>query len=366
MRILITNSDLTERAGTQLFVRDLALKLLAWGHEPIVHSPTLGDVAGELRERTIPVTSDLRTITIPPDVIIGNYHLETMTALQQFRHAPAIFVCHAWQAIPPKFPRIRRYIAVDETCRSHLTYQHGIEPDAIELILNSIDLERFSARTSLPQKPRRAAIFGNEFVDDGTVRAIRTACGEAGIEVDTIGSGLRKNQPDPETFLPRYDLVFARARCAIEAMATGAAVIVTGPGHMGTMVTAADFDRYRALNFGRRSMLTPVGVGAFRREIARYDAADAAEVCRRIRATASLDLAVAQILRVAEDVIEQQKTSNDVDAEYAAMANYLRDLEGQFRRASMFWRLRNRVSRWPLIGRLTAKLGARLVRALER
>jgi hypothetical protein len=365
LRILITNSDLTQRAGTQLFVRDLALKLLAWGHEPIVHSPILGDVAGELRARTVPVTSDLRTMTVAPDVIIGNYHLETMTALQQFRHAPAIFVCHAWQAMPPKFPRIRRYVAVDETCKSHLTFQHGIDPRDIEVILNTIDLERFTAREALPAKPRRAAIFGNEFVEGETVRAIRTACAEAGIEVDLIGSGAGRNQPDPEAFLPRYDLVFARARCAIEAMATGAAVILTGPEHMGTIVTAADFDRYRPLNFGRRAMLTPVRVDAVRREIARYDAGEAAEVCRRIRATASLDLAVAQILRVAEEVIEQQTAQEDVDAEYAAMANYLRDLEGPFRRASTFSRLRTRVSRWPVIGRLTAKLGSRLVRALE-
>jgi Glycosyltransferase Family 4 len=364
LRILITNSDLTQRAGTQLFVRDLALKLLQWGHEPVVHSPTLGDVADELRARTIPVTSDLRTITVAPEVIIGNYHLETMTALQQFRGAPAIFVCHAWQAMPPKFPRIRRYVAVDETCRSHLVYQHGIDPGDIELIFNAIDLERFSARASLPAKPRRAAIFGNEFVEGDTVRAIRGACAEAGIDVSLIGSGLGRNQAEPESFLARYDLVFARARCAIEAMATGAAVILAGPHHMGTMVTTADFDRYRPLNFGRRAMLTPVTIDAVRREIARYDAAEAAEVCRRIRAAASLDLAVAQIMRVAEEVIAD--VAVDVDAEYAAMANYLRDLEGQFRRASAFSRLRNRVDRWPLIGKLTARLGARLVRALGR
>jgi glycosyltransferase involved in cell wall biosynthesis len=364
LRILITNYDLNLRGGTQLFVRDVAKKLLEWGHEPIVHSPTLGSVAGDLRGWTIPVTSDLRTITVAPDIIIGNYHLGTMAALHQFRESPAIFFCHGWNgrlAMPAKFPRIRRYVAVDETSRARLVYEHGIDSHLVEMILNSVDMDRFPARDSLPPRPRRAVLFGNEFEENDHLRAIRAACEEQGIKTDVMGSSLGKTEAEPEKLLGQYDLVFARARCALEAMATGAAVILAATSRMGRMVTTADIDRYRPLNFGYRTLTTPIDVDSVRREIARYDPADAAEVSRRIRQLASLDLATAEILRVAEEVVEEQQgTELDVEKEYLATAAYLGDLDGDY--MPPVHRLRARLARWPIIGPLALRLAYRLVR----
>lgn len=366
MRILIANYDLTRRGGTQLFVSDLARKLVELRHEPVVYSPALGVIAKELRAWTVPVTSDLRTITVAPDVIVGNYHLGTMTALQQFADVPAIVVCHG-EGLAPKFPRIRRYVAVDRTCRDYLTSELGIDPNTIELILSSVDLARFPKRPSLPARPARAALFGNQFEDNQQLRAVRAACLEEGIATDVIGSGAGEVAAEPERLLRQYDLVFARARCALEAMATGAAVILTGPTRMGEMVTAANLDDHRPLNFGRRSLTTPIDVQSVRREIARYDAADAGEVCRRVRASASLDMAVAQIVRLAGEVIEEQRESErDISAEYAATASYLRDLEGAFSGATRLQRLRSHVLQWPLVGRVIARVATTVWRYAER
>src|SRR5205809_375952 len=49
LRILITNNSLAMRAGSELYVRDLATALLARGLTPIAYSTELGDVARELR-----------------------------------------------------------------------------------------------------------------------------------------------------------------------------------------------------------------------------------------------------------------------------------------------------------------------------
>ena len=366
MRILLSNQDLSRHGGTQLFTADLARKLLEWGHEPVVHSPWLGAVATELRGRTIAVTSDLRTITQPPDVIIGNYHLGTMTALLQFPGVPAIFICHGVEAIVPRAPRIRRYVAVDEPCRSHLMYECGVGAAQIEVILNAVDLARFPAREALPPRPRRALLFGNQFEGDGAWRAIETACRAQGIETDVAGLGTGKTDPQPEKSLLQYDLVFARARSALEAMATGAAVILAGPTRMGTMVTAADADRYRTLNFGRRLLTSPVTADAVARELARYDPDDALAVMRSIRATASLDLMAAQLVRLIEEVLDEAApldVSADMAADYAAAAAYLRTLETDESRID---RLRRRIGTWPFIGPIAVKLARRIMRALER
>ncbi len=88
LRILITCQALHGRAGTELYVRDVALALLRMGHTPIVHASQLGDVAAEIRNLTIPVVDRLEAIAIVPDLILGQHHLPTMMALLQFAGVP--------------------------------------------------------------------------------------------------------------------------------------------------------------------------------------------------------------------------------------------------------------------------------------
>ncbi len=49
MRILLTNNSLGGRAGTELYVRDIAIELMRRGHRPVAYSTKLGTVAEELR-----------------------------------------------------------------------------------------------------------------------------------------------------------------------------------------------------------------------------------------------------------------------------------------------------------------------------
>jgi hypothetical protein len=62
MHALIPNNPLGMRAGSELYVRDLAIALLARGHSPVAYSTDLGEVAQDLRAASIPVTDDLRTL----------------------------------------------------------------------------------------------------------------------------------------------------------------------------------------------------------------------------------------------------------------------------------------------------------------
>src|SRR5215213_7481816 len=78
LRVLLTSFNLAFRGGSALYVRDIALALLRRGHSPVVYSPELGEVAAEMRALTIPVVSDLNDLAVPPDVIHGQQHLETM------------------------------------------------------------------------------------------------------------------------------------------------------------------------------------------------------------------------------------------------------------------------------------------------
>lgn len=338
MRILLTNNTLSARAGTELYTYDLARALLRRGHHPIVFSTRLGVVAQDLRAATIPVVDDLAAIGEPPDVIHGHHHLETMTALLHFPGVPGIYFCHGWlpwEETPIRFPRILRYVAVDDTCRDRLVLEGGIPPERVEVILNAVDLDRFRARSSVPERPRRALIFANEASEATQVPLIRRVCAARGITLDVVGLASGNLTPRPEHVLYAYDLVFARARAALEAMAVGAAVVLCATDRLGCLVTSADFDRLRRLNFGIRAMDRSLEEGALAAEIDRYDAVDAGRVARRVRAEAALEPTVDRLLELYTQVLSEAVPEARLAEEERAAAAYLRWLGPEIKTADL-------------------------------
>lgn len=364
MRVLLTNHDLATRGGTQLYVRDLATELLRRGHTPIIYSLTHGDVARELRSRTIPVVGDLDGVP-PPDLIHGQEHLGTMTALLRYPRVPAVFFCHSffgWGSAPPRFPRIVRYVAVDEACRDRLVLEHGIPAERARTILNYVDLERFRARGPLPAAPRRAVLFSNYVMKPSQAEVLRGVCAEAGLSLDVIGEAGARAAASPEDLLGGYDLVFAKGRSALEALAVGAAVVVCGVERMGPLVTAAEFERLRGLNFGVRTLQEPLSAEALRRELRRYDASDAAEVSRRTRLTAGAAAAFDETIELYEEVIaEHAATPCDADEEARAAAAYLRRLQVELdTHTAASIRLQKRLLKVPVVGRPIHRLVRRI------
>src|SRR2546421_10269031 len=179
LKFLITNWILAQRAGTELYVHDLALGLLRRGHTPIVYSTDLGAVANVIRKYTIPVLDDLAAVSATPYVIHGHHYHETMTALLRFPGVPAIYVCHDWHSWfdkPPKFPRILRYGAVDQTCYDKLIYETAIPEERVRLVPNFVDLKRFKLRASLSARPQRVLILCNYTQEFPHLAAVREAC----------------------------------------------------------------------------------------------------------------------------------------------------------------------------------------------
>ncbi|HEY9784858.1 MAG TPA: glycosyltransferase, partial [Candidatus Obscuribacterales bacterium] len=239
MRILITNHTLSQLAGTELYVRDVAVALKARGVEVSAFSPELGPVATTLSEHGVFVTDDLAKITEAPDLIHGHHHMETAMAMMHFPQIPAIFVCHGWlpwEEAPLKHPRILQYVAVDLPSRDRLVKENGIPEQNVELILNWADLDRFALRkTPLPAKPAKALVFSNTLTveDCGPLFA---ACKARGIELHYAGRKFDRMIAKPEDILPEYDVVFAIARSAIEALAVGCAVVLLDAQGVGPMV----------------------------------------------------------------------------------------------------------------------------------
>lgn len=330
LTILLTNRVLSGRSGTELYMRDVALGLRRRGHDPMVYSPELGPIADELSAAGLPVVDDCNRLPQTPALIHGHHHVGTMTALLAFPRARGIFVSHdavAWHDEPPRFPRLLAYVAVDELNRARVARATGLPPGSITLIRNGIDLKRFTPRPPLPLRPRRALFFSN-YADEregGALPAIREACRRAGLDLVIWGRAIGNSVERPEARIGEFDLVFGKARCALEAMAVGAAVVLCDFAGSGPLVTAAEYAVLRAQNFGRAVLQPPFSAERLLAEIARYDAADAAQVSALCREDAGLEGMLDRLVSLYESVL-QTPLADDADmlaAELRAAADYL-------------------------------------------
>lgn len=345
MRVLLTNNTLSGRAGSELYVRDVALALLQLGHQPVAYSTRLGAVAEELRAATVPVIDDLAQLAVAPDVIHGHHHLDAMTAMLRFPGVPAVYFCHGWvpwEEMAPRFPTIQRYVAVDDLCQERLQCVHGIAPEKIRVIRNFVDLERFRLRDELPAVPRRALVFSNYVNEQGGLGLLREACASRSITLDAIGLSTGHSEPQPEHVLGEYDIVFAKGRCALEALALGNAVVACDAAGLAGMVTSSNYEELRNLNFGVRSLRWPITVENVVRELDNYDPHASRAVSLRVRAEAGLGPAIEQILAVYQEALADHRgTRVEPEIFLRSASDYLRQVadftKGRYTAESERW-----------------------------
>jgi len=334
--VLLINTYIVNRTGSELYIRDVAHALLKRGHTPIVYSPRLGELADEIRRLGIPVTDDLDTLAIAPDIIHGQHHIETMTALARFPHTPAVYFYHGWQPwveTPPHHPRILHYVGVTERARARLTYEYAIPSEQISLIYNFADLERFVPRAPLPSRPKRALLLSNHAQTANPhdfSHVIREACEAEQIALDVVGLTNGNPTAAPETLLMNYDLVFGRGRVVLEAAAVGNAVICCDVEGAGPMVSMENMDTLRRHNFGMFILDKPITRAGIAQQITCYDSDDAARVSAKIREVANMETAVDQIVAIYERVFTRAsaRPSPDFADEQRALYRYFYWMSG--------------------------------------
>ena len=312
MRVLLTNCALAQRTGTELFVAELALQLLRRGHQPMVFAPRLGPLAEALLGRTVPVVPTLSGLTATPDVIHGQHFFETAAALVRFPEVGALYVCHDWSAWfdePPKADQIRRFAGISEHAVERLVTRSGAPAPMVRRLSNWVDIHRFKPSRVPAARPVRALALSNYMSEENVLPQIRMACEQLDIELVTAGAWMGGMIDDPSEVLGGFDLVFARGRTALEAMASGAAVIQVDKWGLAGLVSPASFATQSRANFGLRAESRQVTVEALIDEIRRYDAAAVEAVTELVRAQHGLEPAVDRVVELYEEVLESVSSS---------------------------------------------------------
>jgi hypothetical protein len=330
MRVLITNCAMRSRSGTEVVTLELALGLLRRGHEVAVLTALIGPTAALLRREGIVVADRTEELRFTPDIIHGHHNHVLAAALAAFPEVPALFVSHGsthWFDGPIRLPRVRRFCAVHTASRERLASGLGCAVACIDLLLNAVDLDQYLPRPPLPIKPRRALLMAK---NTEHIAAVRTATADAGLMLDAIGPAVGNVVDDLPNRLAQYDVVFATARMAIEALAVGCAVVVVDGRGLAGLATAASIDAWRRDNFGLRLLTRAPAPDAIRAELLRYDADDAARASNRIRETASLSRYLDDVEDMYRAILAEPHAAadhaSDLRALGAFMAEWLRRL----------------------------------------
>ena len=305
MRILLVNTQLVSRSGTEVVCCETARGLRRRGHDVAIYIRHGGPPAEELRAEGFHVTNDLSSITQAPDVIQANQTFPLVEAIGRFPATPAISICHdatVWFNEPLDLPTIRRHVAVDFACRDRIASAMPNLEGQIEILHNAVDLDSFQPRAPLPRRPARALVLakGPSFLD-----SVRDACAQRGLELSIVGPGIGNEVDDLPSYFRRHDLVFASARSALEAMATGCAVIVLDGRGFAGLVTHDVVSTWRQNNFGLRLLKRPVSTELILDAIDHYDAAETQRVCNFIRANSSLDQYLDRLEAMYREVIAE-------------------------------------------------------------
>ena len=301
LRILITQRELKNYGGSELYAIECARALKARGAEVAVYCPSPGPLTSILSPSGIPVCDRPEAVPFEPQIIHGQHHLPTMAALAQFPDCPAIYVWHGtrpWVETPHLHPRIRYLLVTSQRMLPRIAVETGMPQARIEVLPNFVDMERFS-RVKPPEfPPKRALLYGQSGFGAGELRAVEAACEAHGMSLEKIGYAYGNPRPRPEYFLPQYDVVFAIGRSALEAMAAGAAVIPIVPQLAGVLVTPERFESLAASNFSPRyfksaEVFEPDWLG---RQLAEMTPDGVAEVTAKVRADHGLEGAMDRLL----------------------------------------------------------------------
>lgn len=262
LKVLITNNTLEGPAGTELYVLTVARFLLENGHYPIAYSTRHGFVANKLRSLGIPTLDDLRELTITPDIIHGHHHLDMACATTRFPRTPVISFCHG--AVPweestfPPISRIYKYVTVSQSPVKRIVTE-SVPSDRSFYLPNFVDSDEFTTNFSTRDQRRgqtlKALVYGN--YPHKALPQIEAACRKLALQLDHAGGAFGKAVSDPGLLLPKYDVIFASGKGAMDSLYCGAEVILSGPHGIGQHITSGNFSSLYSRNFGLATCCAP-------------------------------------------------------------------------------------------------------------
>ncbi|WGW02632.1 glycosyltransferase family 4 protein [Tropicibacter oceani] len=325
---MITQRALQSYSGTEMYTAEIARALKARGHEVAVFCPLPGKIGNLITPSGITVNERLEDVPFRPEVIHGHHHLPLMAALAHFSRTPAVHLWHGarpWVEQVPRHPRIARHIVTSERMAPRIQAEFGVPANLVRTVPNFVDTGRYSHVRDPSARPLRAVLFGQGGFFPAELSVLEKACADNGLTLDKVGYAYGNPRPRPEYFLPDYDIAFAIGRSALEALASGCAVIPIVPQLAGHRITAETLREWSACNFSPRYYTSADRFDSawLARQLADWDPDDVAQVTAEVRRVYTLERGIDQLEALYDEAIALPGSGIDAVSGYASYLGWM-------------------------------------------
>lgn len=274
MRILLATQSLAGLGGSETYVVTAADHLQRLGHDVWLHALDHGRGSDHARSLGLRVVAGDHELPPQLDALIVQDSVIAPLLALEYPRTPQVFVAHSDifdLQLPLQLPGmtaavVTLYDRVDRRIRALATGHRIVR------LSQPIDVERFKPRSVLPPRARTALTFGN-YVHGTRLGLLERACARSGIELRHVGGYGPRLTSDPAGALNEVDVVFGKARAALEAMACGRAVYVYDHNGAEGWVTDANRALLAADNLGGQSQPIELDEDRLVADLGRYDAA---------------------------------------------------------------------------------------------
>lgn len=274
MRIVIASHSLDHAGGIESYSTTVGDHLQRAGHDVVIYSSEDGFTGELARGLGLRVAIGEKSLPDDIDVVLSQDGAAALDLLDFRPRVPQIFCWHSDLFdlhLPPQLEQVTARIVTLWGGARRKAEAIAVSPPIVELS-HPIDLDRFKPRTPLRANPRAVAL-GN-YLTGERMRILERACESAGIELEQWGSHSENGVTDrPEEVLNSADIVFAKAKAAIEAMACGRAVFVFDAFGSDGWITPDRYALLEASCFAGTTGTQPVDEQSIAAALAHYDPA---------------------------------------------------------------------------------------------
>ena len=227
------------------------------------HLEHLGHEVGVFSAEPRPSTDELRVVGVERDLPLAPHLIYSQDAeaalllADLYPLTPQVFAAHSEERdlwLPPQLAGIVARVVAFDARTAERVAAAGL-PHEVTCLRRPVDVERFTPRGELPERPRRVELR-LESLSSYLHGVIERACADAGLQIG-----------------PDADVVVGRGRDVLEAMASGLAVYVYGEEGGDGWVSAERYERLEADGFSGRADPVATNFERVRRDLDAYDPA---------------------------------------------------------------------------------------------
>jgi hypothetical protein len=269
MQFVLANRHLLAAGGTEVHLVTIGEHLLRLGHAVMLYAPQIGPFADHVRQRGLDVCDNVRELPKACDVVFAQDTIAAYQLASFYPDALNIFrVCGDVSdfQLPPQTSGV-----VDLTVVLSDRYERAARACAVVTPLLRlrvpIDIDRLVAMGPLRKRPRKAVLLGNYLERD---EVVIDAWSRHGMEVRRVGGHVQSYDVAKE--VADADIVVAKARAALDAMACGRAVYVYDVFGGDGWVTPSLYPALEADNFAGQATGRVIDAAALEADLADYRA----------------------------------------------------------------------------------------------